>query len=190
MNDLDRLNVVVANAGILPMNRGDPDPLDFVGAVDVDLIGVMMRSQPLSPPGPDGASIIITGSTAGRCRARQTTQRWVPGAQATGGPTGSSYVEEMGLHLAPRFIRSTQCTRPTADTRLLHNDGLYSVLRPDLADPVRDDVLPAFTYFQAMPIPYVEPVDISNLVPSWPPMSLATSPASRTGSMPVTSRVS
>ena len=29
---------------------------------------------------------------------------------------------------------------------------------------LREDVIPAFTYFQAMPIPYVEPVDISNLV--------------------------
>ena len=28
-------------------------------------------------------------------------------------------------------------------------------------NPTREDVEPAFTYFQAMPIPYVEPVDIS-----------------------------
>ncbi|MDT7701435.1 MAG: hypothetical protein QOJ30_3760, partial [Pseudonocardiales bacterium] len=31
----------MANAGILPMAMGDPDPMDFVDATDVDLIGVM-----------------------------------------------------------------------------------------------------------------------------------------------------
>src|SRR5579871_6318301 len=39
--DLGRLDVVVANAGILPMAMGEPDPMDFVDAVDVDLVGVM-----------------------------------------------------------------------------------------------------------------------------------------------------
>ena len=38
------------------------------------------------------------------------------------------------------------------------------VFRPDLEEPTLDDVIPAFTYFQAMPVPYVEPVDISNAV--------------------------
>ena len=75
-----------------------------------------------------------------------------------------SYTEEMALHLATRFIR-VNCIHPTnCNTHLLHNEGLYSVFRPDIENPTREDVLPAFTYFQAMPIPYVEPVDISNLV--------------------------
>jgi NAD(P)-dependent dehydrogenase (short-subunit alcohol dehydrogenase family) len=38
------------------------------------------------------------------------------------------------------------------------------VFRPDLEHPTREDAIPSFTMFQAMPIPYVEPVDISNLV--------------------------
>jgi NAD(P)-dependent dehydrogenase (short-subunit alcohol dehydrogenase family) len=75
-----------------------------------------------------------------------------------------SYVEELALHLAPRMIR-VNCIHPTnVNTHLLHNDGLYSVFRPDLEKPTREDVEPAFTFFQAMPIPYVEPVDISNMV--------------------------
>mgnify|MGYP000972074627 CR=1 FL=1 len=38
---LGQLTTVCANAGILPMAMGDPQPLDFQDAVDVDLIGVM-----------------------------------------------------------------------------------------------------------------------------------------------------
>src|ERR1700734_1818944 len=41
--DLGRLDIVVANAGILPMAMGEPDPMDFVDAVDVDLVGVMNK---------------------------------------------------------------------------------------------------------------------------------------------------
>ena len=37
--DLGRLDVVVANAGILPMALGDPHASDFVDAIDVDLLG-------------------------------------------------------------------------------------------------------------------------------------------------------
>jgi NAD(P)-dependent dehydrogenase (short-subunit alcohol dehydrogenase family) len=38
------------------------------------------------------------------------------------------------------------------------------MFRPDLENPTREDAEPAFTTFQAMPIPYIEPQDISNLV--------------------------
>ena len=74
-----------------------------------------------------------------------------------------SYSEQMALHLAPRFIRVNAIHPTNVNTHLLHNDGLYRMFRPDLENPTREDVEPAFTYFQAMPIPYVEPEDIANL---------------------------
>src|SRR3546814_8465384 len=66
LRDLGRLDVVVANAGILPMAMGDPDPMDFVDATDVDLLGVMKPVAGSLPHLPDGASVIVPGSTAGR----------------------------------------------------------------------------------------------------------------------------
>jgi SDR family mycofactocin-dependent oxidoreductase len=166
--ELGRIDVVVANAGILPMAMGNPDPMDFVDAVDVDLVGVMNAVAAALPHVPDRSSIVVTGSTAGM----------LPGSSGTGnpvmGPGGSgygwskriliSYVEELALHLAPRFIRVNAIHPTNCNTHLLHNEGLYKVFRPDLEHPTREDVLPAFTMFQAMPIPYVEPIDISNLV--------------------------
>jgi len=61
-----------------------------------------------------------------------------------------------------------QCDPPTnCNTHLLQNDGMYSMFRPDLTQQgkqaTREDAEPLFTIFQAMPIPYVEPVDIANL---------------------------
>jgi SDR family mycofactocin-dependent oxidoreductase len=164
--ELGRLDTVVANAGILPMAMGEPDPMDFVDAVDVDLIGVMNAVAVSLPHLPDGASIIVTGSTAGMMPNTTDNPQMGPGSAGYGWSKRIliGYVEQMGLHLAPRFIRVNAIHPTNCNTHLLHNDGLYSMFRPDIENPTREDVEPAFTMFQAMPIPYVEPVDISNLV--------------------------
>jgi SDR family mycofactocin-dependent oxidoreductase len=166
LTDLGHLDIVVANAGILPMAMGDPDPMDFVDAVDVDLVGVMNAVAVTLPRLPDGASIVITGSTAGMMPNTTDNPAMGPGSAGYGWAkrTLIGYGEQMALHLAPRFIRVNVIHPTNVNTHLLHNDGLYSVFRPDIENPTREDVIPAFTEFQAMPIPYVEPVDISNLV--------------------------
>jgi SDR family mycofactocin-dependent oxidoreductase len=162
---LGRLDTVVANAGILPMAMGDPDPMDFVDAVDVDLVGVMNAVAVALPHISDAGSIIITGSTAGMMPNTTDNPVMGPGSAGYGWAkrTLISYTEQMALHLAPRFIRVNAIHPTNCNTHLLHNDGLYSVFRPDLEHPTREDALPGFTYFQAMPIPYVEPLDIANL---------------------------
>jgi SDR family mycofactocin-dependent oxidoreductase len=163
---LGHLDVVVANAGILPMAMGDPDPMDFVDATDVDLIGVMNTVAAALPHLPDGASIVITGSTAAMMPNTTDNPMMGPGSAGYGWAKRIliEYTEQIALQLAPRFIRSNAIHPTNCNTHLLHNDGLYAMFRPDLEHPTREDVEPAFTMFQAMPIPYVEPVDISNLV--------------------------
>lgn len=164
--ELGRLDIVAANAGILPMAMGDPDPYDFVDATDVDLLGVMNAVAVSIPHLREFASIIITGSTAGLMPGATDNPVMGPGSAGYGWAkrTLVSYGEQMALHLAPRFIRVNVIHPTNVNTHLLHNDGLYRMFRPDLENPTRADVEPAFTMFQAMPIPYVEPEDISNLV--------------------------
>jgi NAD(P)-dependent dehydrogenase (short-subunit alcohol dehydrogenase family) len=70
----------------------------------------------------------------------------------------------MALHLSGRFIRVNAVHPTNCNTGLLHNKGIYGVFRPELADPQLEDVMDFFVNFQAMPIPFIEPVDISNLV--------------------------
>jgi SDR family mycofactocin-dependent oxidoreductase len=163
---LGHLDVVVANAGILPMAMGDPDPMDFVDATDVDLIGVMNTVAVALPHLPDGASIVITGSTAAMMPNTTDNPMMGPGSAGYGWAKRIliEYTEQIALQLAPRFIRANAIHPTNCNTHLLHNDGLYAMFRPDLEHPTRADVEPAFTMFQAMPIPYVEPVDISNVV--------------------------
>jgi SDR family mycofactocin-dependent oxidoreductase len=164
--ELGHLDVVVANAGILPMAMGDPDPMDFVDAVDVDLVGVMNTVAAALPHLPDRGAIVITGSTAAMMPNTTDNPMMGPGSAGYGWAKRIliGYTEQLALQLAPRFIRVNAVHPTNVDTHLLHNDGIYAMFRPDLEHPTRADVEPAFTMFQAMPIPYVEPVDISNTV--------------------------
>lgn len=166
LTDLGHLDVIVANAGILPMAMGDPHSMDFVDAVDVDLIGVMNAVGVGLPHLPKFGSIVVTGSTAGMMPNTTDNPAMGPGSAGYGWSKRVliEYVEQLGLQVATDFIRVNAVHPTNCNTHLLHNEGLYSVFRPDLENPTREDVEPAFTYFQAMPIPYVEPVDISNLV--------------------------
>lgn len=163
--ELGRLDVVVANAGILPMAMGQPEVGDFVDAADVDLVGVMNTVSVSLPHLPDGSSIVVTGSTAGLVPGAADNPIMGPGGAGYGWSkrTLVSYVEEMALHLAPRFIRINAMHPSNCNTHLLHNDGLYGLFRPDLEHPSREDTELAFTFFQATPIPYVEPEDVANL---------------------------
>lgn len=169
VQDLGRLDVVVANAGILPMAMGEPDAQDFVDAVDVDLIGVMNAVAAALPHLGDGSSIVITGSTAGLMPGTTDNLTMGPGGSGYGWSKRVlvEYTEQMALHLASRFIRVNAIHPTNVNTHLLHNDGIYSMFRPDLAmegRPVtKEDAEMAFTAFQAMPIPYIEPVDIANM---------------------------
>ncbi len=83
--DMGKLDVVVANAGILPMAFGKEfDPMHFVDATDVDLLGVMNTVAVALPHLPNGASIIITGSTAGMIKGTSDNPMMGPGGAGYG----------------------------------------------------------------------------------------------------------
>jgi len=160
---LGHLDVVVANAGIFP-GQGGPMCDAFVDATDVDLIGVLNTVAVSLPHLAAGASIIVTGSTAGMIEG--ATERLGPGGTGYSWAkrTIASYVEVLGLQLAPHMVRINAIHPTNVDTLLLHNIDVYRAFRPDLENPTRADAMAAFPAMQAMPIPYIEPADVSSLV--------------------------
>ncbi|TDH48355.1 NAD(P)-dependent oxidoreductase [Mycobacterium eburneum] len=162
-----RLDVVVANAGICPLGADVP-VTGFADAFDVDFIGVVNTVHAALPYLGAGGSIITTGSVAGLIAALQP---------ASGGPTGpggqgysfakqmvDSYTRQLAAVLAPKSIRVNVIHPTNCNTPMLNSDPMYKQFRPDLEHPTREDALPVFPMMQAMPVPYVEPLDISHAV--------------------------
>jgi SDR family mycofactocin-dependent oxidoreductase len=160
------LDVVVANAGIAPLTSGGP-PQAFADAVDVDLVGVLNLVHASLKHLQAGASIIATGSVAAFLTAMNTS-----GIDAGPGGAGyafakqvvAHYVNDLALQLAPKNIRVNAVHPTNCNTDMLHSEPMYRAFRPDLQNPTREDAELAFPALQVMPIPYVEPEDISEVV--------------------------
>jgi SDR family mycofactocin-dependent oxidoreductase len=160
-----RLDIVVANAGVTAMK--DPTLLQsFVDGVDVDLVGVLHTVGAALRYLKSGASIIVTGSTAGMMKGLLDNPALGGGGSGYGWAkqTIFRYVEVFALQLAPHMIRLNGIHPTNCDTQLLHNEDVYKVFRPDLPNPTREDAMLALPAMQAMPIPFIDPIDISHLV--------------------------
>jgi NAD(P)-dependent dehydrogenase (short-subunit alcohol dehydrogenase family) len=163
--ELGHLEVVVANAGICPLGQDKPVSA-WLDAVSVDLVGVINTIEAALPHLKAGASIISTGSVAGL----------KPGSvdSMASGPGGAGYghakrgvarlTHELALQLAPHAIRVNAVHPTNCNTDMLHNEAMYKLYRSDLEHPTREDAMVTFPHMQKLPIPYVEPVDISNAV--------------------------
>jgi NAD(P)-dependent dehydrogenase (short-subunit alcohol dehydrogenase family) len=135
--------------------------------VDVDLVGVLNLVHTSLKHLHAGASIIVIGSNAAFMSSMNTTG-------IDGGPGGAGYafakiaaahyVNDFALALAKFSIRMNAVHPTNVNTDMLHSAPMYRAFRPDLKNPTREDAEPVFPLVQAMPIPYVEPEDISEAV--------------------------
>jgi (+)-trans-carveol dehydrogenase len=50
------------------------------------------------------------------------------------------------------------------NTPMIMNEGTWKLFRPDLENPGPEDMAPICLLFHTLPIPWVEPEDISNAV--------------------------
>ncbi|GAA3719125.1 mycofactocin-coupled SDR family oxidoreductase [Gordonia hankookensis] len=163
VDELGGLHIVVANAGICPL--GDVARTAFLDAVDVDLVGVINTVSAAFPYLSSGASIIATGSAAALMKGSGIDVLG-PGGFGYGHSKRAvaQYVHDLALTLAPESIR-VNCIHPTnCNTDMLHSGPMYKTFRPDLETPTRDDVVDAFATVQPMPVPWVEPEQVSKAV--------------------------
>ena len=158
-----KLDIVCANAGIASFVPG----LGMEGWAEVagtNLVGVMNTLHATLPAMSAGGSAVVTGSFAAMIKGGIGGE---PGGLAYSYAKRQliDYVKWVAAAAALQGIRVNGIHPTNCNTRLLHNDGVYARFRPDLENPTRDDVLPAFATLQLMPgVPYIEPEDISNAV--------------------------
>jgi len=164
--EFGHLDIVVAQAGIAGM-KGEPQWQAWTDVIDTNLIGVINAVQASLPYLHEGASIIATGSTAALMDVSKVDQ---PGKDPGGVAYMvakrllSQYIHEIATHLAAGNIRANVVHPTNTNTPMLQSEPMYRSFRPDLEHPTRADAEPAFFVQQAMPVPYVEPEEISNAI--------------------------
>ncbi|MGW4929571.1 mycofactocin-coupled SDR family oxidoreductase [Agromyces sp. NPDC004153] len=161
--ELGRLDIVSANAGIFSQGRADElSDESWDEMIGVNLTGVWHTAKAAIPHlrAAGGGAIVITSSTAGI----QGFENFAHYVSAKHGVVG--LMRTLALELAPDMIRVNTVHPTSVDTDMIQNDMLYALFAPDLepADRTRETLGDRFQAMNALPVPWVEPVDISNAV--------------------------
>jgi SDR family mycofactocin-dependent oxidoreductase len=163
MSRFGRLDVVVANAGISSTFRATADlsEEEWRDMLDINLTGVWLTTKVTVPhllAGGSGGSIVLTSSAAG-LRSYPNIAHY---ASSKHGVVG--LMRTLALELGPSGIRVNSIHPTQVDTAMIMNDAMFRLLRPELASPTRDDMAPISQAMHALPMPWVQPEDISNAV--------------------------
>ncbi len=163
VEQLGRLDVIVANAGI--GNGGDTldktTEHDWQEMIDVNLSGVWKSVKAGVPhiiAGGHGGSIVLTSSVGG-LKAYPQCGNYVAAKHGVVGIM-RSFAVELGQHM----IRVNSVHPTHVNTPMIMNEGTWKLFRPDLENPGPDDMAPICQMFHTLPIPWVEPEDVSNAV--------------------------
>jgi SDR family mycofactocin-dependent oxidoreductase len=163
VTQLGRLDIVCANAGIAGathVSHEIPDD-EWTDMLQVNLVGVWRTCKAAIPhlkAGGRGGSMILTSSTAGLI-AYQNVSHYVAAKHGLVG-----LARTLALELAHDMIRVNTVHPTNVNTDMLMHDSMYKLFRPDLENPTREDFATSAIAMNALPIPWVEPIDISNAV--------------------------
>ena len=157
-----RVDIVLPNAGICSgAKTWEITPQDWREMVDINLNGVFHTVQVAIPTmiaQNEGGSIVFTGSTEALKGAENISSY----AASKHGVTGlmTSLARELGQY----NIRVNSVNPTCVDTHMINNNFVYGLFRPDLDKPTRDDVIDAFSGTHILPVPWIQPQDVSNAI--------------------------
>lgn len=161
---MGKLDVVIANAGILPLGPGQTAQA-FMDVNAVNLLGVINTLELAYPYLTAGASLIATGSTAA------LRNGGIDNPSNGSGGVGyryskkevARYVDSLAKVLAPEKIRVNAVHPTNVNTHMLHSDGIRHAMRPDLDDPTVEEAQASMMTQHPWPsLAYVEPEDIAD----------------------------
>ncbi|MBO0864218.1 MAG: mycofactocin-coupled SDR family oxidoreductase [Mycobacterium sp.] len=157
LDEFGRLDIVVANAGIAPMQAGADGWRDVI---DVNLTGVHYTVEVAIPTmiaQGDGGSIVLISSAAGLAGIGSADAGSIGYAAAKHGLVGLMRV--YANHLAPHSIRVNSVHPAAVDTPMINNE----FTRQWLADLIAESDSPP-DMGHAMPVQALQPDDIANAV--------------------------
>jgi SDR family mycofactocin-dependent oxidoreductase len=163
VEQLGRLDVIVANAGI--GNAGNKlhkiRENIWQDMIDVNLSGVwktVKSGVPHMISGGQGGSIILTSSVGGM-KAHPHTGHYIAAKHGVVGLM-RTFAVELGQH----FIRVNSVHPTQVNTPMALNDATFRLFAPHKENPGPEDFAPVSQMMHTLPVPWVEPEDISNAV--------------------------
>ena len=156
-----KIDIVVANAGIwTPGSVWEMDDQTWQDMIDINLTGVFNTVRFAIPQMIErkSGSLVLISSTCG-----VKALGWMPHYNAAKhGVMGLT--RSLALDLGPYFVRANAILPSTVNTPMIMNEPSYKIYRPDLENPTREEAMSGFYAHNAMPVPYVEPEDVSEAV--------------------------
>ena len=164
VEELGRLDIVVANAGIAsmggPVEKMSQD--NWKHTIDINLTGLWNTARVAIPhmiAGGQGGAIVLTSSVGGM-HAMPNMSHYVSAKHGVIGLMRSLAVE-LGQH----HIRVNSVLPTNVNTPMFMNEGTYKMFRPDLENPTAADVEPiAAAFMHVLPHGWIEPEDVSNAI--------------------------
>ncbi len=158
-----RLDIVAANAGAFPKGAltWEADPAAWRECVEVNLVGVFHTIHAAVPhmlAAGNGGSIVITSSGAAIVSGSYL------GDYSAAKAALLSLTRTLAVELAPHWIRVNAICPGAVNTDMIANDAIYRMFRPDLEAPTREDTIEVWKSKHLLPVPWLEPQDISNAV--------------------------
>jgi (+)-trans-carveol dehydrogenase len=160
--ELGHIDIVLANAGIGVMGSlAETTEAQWDDVIGIDLTGAWKTVKATAPSMIErgsGGAIVLTSSTLGlwgpaNCSAYAAAKHGVVGL-----------MRSLSNELAPHSIRVNTVNPTTVDTAVVQNEAMYRLFSPELEDPGRDDFAQKSMFMHALPIPWLDPVDVSNAI--------------------------
>ena len=127
--------------------------------MDVNLTGAWHTAKAAIPhmvAGGRGGAIVLTSSTAG-LKGFANVGHYVAAKHGLVG-----LMRTLALELAPQSIRVNSLHPTQVNTDMIMNEVTYRLFSPELEYPTQEDFAEVSRRMQALPIPWVEPIDVSN----------------------------
>jgi (+)-trans-carveol dehydrogenase len=158
---LGRLDIVVANAGIYQVHPAlQLDDDDWQETIGINLTGVWNTVKAALPHLIEGGggSVILTSSVLGLKGGANSVHY----STAKHGVVG--IMRSVANEFAAHRIRVNSIHPTLVNTIMIQNEQVYALFDPDNPHPSRESAAPVFQGINALPVPWVEPADISNAV--------------------------
>jgi SDR family mycofactocin-dependent oxidoreductase len=160
--ELGRLDIVCANAGIWS-HAPFVDMTDemYHEMIDVNQHGPYNTCKATVPhliEQGEGGSIIITSSTAGR-KGFPNHAHYASSKHAVVG-----LMRTLANELAPNYIRVNTVHPSSVFTKMNQNQAMWELFAPGVENPTYDDFGETFTSLNLIPVPWLQPEDVSAAV--------------------------